>query len=160
MLWTDGRYFLQAAQELDANWTLMRDRVPGAVPIQDWLADELPNGATVGFNSYLLSNKMVGEMRAALSPKNISLRGLDVDLIDEVRCRTACVDEPTWASSACSEALSPDCGPPSAHHHPCSLDLRCVWMTQVWSAERPPQPLAVAFAHDERYAGQSVAEKV
>jgi len=33
-------------------------------------------------------------------------------------------------------------------------------MTQVWSAERPPQPLAVAFAHDERYAGQSVAEKV
>ena len=113
MLWTDGRYFLQAAQELDANWTLMRDRVPGAVPIQDWLADELPNGATVGFISYLLSNKMVGEMRAALTPKNISLRGLDADLIDEVRCRTACADEPTCAAALCSEALSPDCKPTS-----------------------------------------------
>jgi len=23
-LWTDGRYFLQASQELDENWTLMK----------------------------------------------------------------------------------------------------------------------------------------
>lgn len=23
-LWTDGRYFLQAQQELDSNWTLMK----------------------------------------------------------------------------------------------------------------------------------------
>ena len=104
MLW----YFLQAAQELDAKRTFMRDRVPGAAPSQDWLADELPNGATVGFNSCLLSNKMVGEMRTALSPKNISLRGLDADLIDEVRCRTAFVDESTCAAALCSEALSPD----------------------------------------------------
>ena len=108
MLWTDGRYFLQAAQELDAKRTFMRDRVPGAAPSQVWLADELPSGATVGFNSYLPSNKMVGEMRTALSPKNISLRGLDADLIDEVRCRTACADEPTCAAALCSEALSPD----------------------------------------------------
>lgn len=25
LLWTDGRYFLQAEKELDENWTLMRD---------------------------------------------------------------------------------------------------------------------------------------
>ncbi len=24
-LWTDGRYFLQAAAQLDSNWTLMKD---------------------------------------------------------------------------------------------------------------------------------------
>ncbi len=24
LLWTDGRYFLQASQELDSNWTLMK----------------------------------------------------------------------------------------------------------------------------------------
>jgi hypothetical protein len=128
----------------------MRDRVPGAAPSQVWLADELPSGATVGFNSYLPSNKMVGEMRTALSPKNISLRGLDADLIDEVRCRTAFVDESTCAAALCSEALSPDFHQRSAHQHPCSLDLQCVWMTQVWSAERPPQPLAVAFARTIR----------
>jgi hypothetical protein len=43
MLWTDGRYLLQAAQELDANRTvtLMQDRVVGTAPIQDWRAGEL-----------------------------------------------------------------------------------------------------------------------
>ncbi len=24
LLWTDGRYFLQASQQLDGNWTLMK----------------------------------------------------------------------------------------------------------------------------------------
>lgn len=27
-LWTDGRYFLQAGQELDSNWTLMKEGLP------------------------------------------------------------------------------------------------------------------------------------
>jgi hypothetical protein len=149
-LWTDGRYFLQG-RGVDAKRTFMRDRVPGAVPSQDWLADELPSGATVGFNSYLLSNKMVGEMRAALSPKNISLRGLDADLIDEVRCRTALLTSPR-VQQRFARKHSPRTAAHqrSAHQHPCSLDLQCVRMTQVWSAERPPQPLAVAFARTIR----------
>lgn len=28
-LWTDGRYYLQASQELDENWTLMKESLPG-----------------------------------------------------------------------------------------------------------------------------------
>lgn len=26
-MWTDGRYFIQAAEEMDSNWTLMKDGV-------------------------------------------------------------------------------------------------------------------------------------
>ena len=29
-LWTDGRYFLQAEKELDSNWRLVKDAVPGS----------------------------------------------------------------------------------------------------------------------------------
>jgi Xaa-Pro aminopeptidase len=29
LLWTDGRYFLQASQELSADWTLMKSGEPG-----------------------------------------------------------------------------------------------------------------------------------
>lgn len=32
-MWTDGRYFLQASQQLDSNWTLMKDGLP-ATPSQ------------------------------------------------------------------------------------------------------------------------------
>lgn len=27
-LWTDGRYYLQASQQIDANWTLMKEGLP------------------------------------------------------------------------------------------------------------------------------------
>lgn len=28
LMWTDGRYYLQSSQEMDANWTLMKDGLP------------------------------------------------------------------------------------------------------------------------------------
>jgi len=34
-LFTDSRYWLQAAEEIDENWTLMRDGAPGAP--KDWI---------------------------------------------------------------------------------------------------------------------------
>jgi hypothetical protein len=50
-------------------------------------------------------------------------------------------------------ALSPDWRPPTFRPPtPLSLDLLCMWMTSVWSAK--------GFAYCERYAGQSVGEKV
>ena len=38
LLWTDGRYFLQAEQELSPHWTLMRQLQPGVPTIEAWLA--------------------------------------------------------------------------------------------------------------------------
>jgi Xaa-Pro aminopeptidase len=36
-LWTDGRYFLQAESQLDENWTLMKDGLPGVQKPDEWL---------------------------------------------------------------------------------------------------------------------------
>ena len=42
-LWADGRYFIQAGQELkDSTITLMKDGQPGVPAIKEWLATELP----------------------------------------------------------------------------------------------------------------------
>ncbi len=35
--WTDGRYFLQASQELDCNWRLMKMSMPGVPTYTEWL---------------------------------------------------------------------------------------------------------------------------
>lgn len=43
-MWTDGRYFLQANQELDGDWTLMKDGISGTPSIEDWLIETLPQG--------------------------------------------------------------------------------------------------------------------
>lgn len=39
-LWTDGRYFLQATQQLSTEWTLMRDRLPETPSIEQWLVEQ------------------------------------------------------------------------------------------------------------------------
>jgi hypothetical protein len=40
LLWTDGRYFLQAETELDPkHWKLMKDRLPNTVPIETYLCE-------------------------------------------------------------------------------------------------------------------------
>ena len=38
LLWTDGRYFLQASKELDGNWTLMKSGMPEVPTKEEWLA--------------------------------------------------------------------------------------------------------------------------
>lgn len=35
-LWTDGRYFLQAEQQLGPGWTLMRHGTPGCPEVHEW----------------------------------------------------------------------------------------------------------------------------
>ncbi|EJW84967.1 hypothetical protein WUBG_04124 [Wuchereria bancrofti] len=36
MVWTDGRYFIQAQTELEPGWKLMKDGIPNAISTTDW----------------------------------------------------------------------------------------------------------------------------
>ena len=50
-LWTDGRYFLQAAKQLSGSGiTLMRERQPGVPSIEEYLKTTLKKGETLGFD--------------------------------------------------------------------------------------------------------------
>uniref|UniRef100_A0A7S1T924 PPIase cyclophilin-type domain-containing protein n=1 Tax=Compsopogon caeruleus TaxID=31354 RepID=A0A7S1T924_9RHOD len=55
LLWTDGRYFLQAERELPDGWTLMRDGDMGSPTIPQWLVEHLPDGAVVSADSRVIS---------------------------------------------------------------------------------------------------------
>ena len=55
-LWTDGRYFIRAEQELDKNyWTLVKSGEAGEPTIEEWLIDILNKNDTVGQNAKLTS---------------------------------------------------------------------------------------------------------
>lgn len=47
LLWTDGRYFLQAEQQLSAEWILMKEGLPGVPHIESFLARHLASRLTV-----------------------------------------------------------------------------------------------------------------
>lgn len=55
LLFTDGRYFLQATQQLEQGvWTLMRCGMPGVPSWQEWLCT-LPKGSRIGIDATTVS---------------------------------------------------------------------------------------------------------
>ena len=80
-LWTDGRYFLQAADQLAGSGIeLMRMGQPGVPTIGAFLAEQLPEGGVLGFDGRTVSNGFAGTLRDALKDKNIRFAG-DKDLV-------------------------------------------------------------------------------
>ncbi|CAM9446908.1 unnamed protein product, partial [Phaeothamnion confervicola] len=77
LLWTDGRYFLQAERELGPGWTLMRGGDKGVPTVRDWLAAALPAGGAVGLDPLVHSASFADELRTALDAKGVLLRPLE-----------------------------------------------------------------------------------
>lgn len=86
LLWTDGRYFLQAEQELPEGWTLMRSGTPGVLEIADWLAAQLPEGASVGIDPFLHTLEGARKLETALTRAGKQLVPLveEGNLVDRV----------------------------------------------------------------------------
>lgn len=68
LLWTDGRYYLQASQQLGPEWTLMKAGSPGCPDIEDWLADQLPEGARIGIDPFLHTVDAVRKLQRKIEP--------------------------------------------------------------------------------------------
>ncbi|KIJ63046.1 hypothetical protein HYDPIDRAFT_182399 [Hydnomerulius pinastri MD-312] len=54
-LFTDGRYFLQAEQQLDKNWTLMKQGLPDVPTWQEFLSKHVEQGTRIGVDPTLIS---------------------------------------------------------------------------------------------------------
>ena len=81
-LWTDGRYFLQAEQELSGSGIeLMREGQPGVPGISHWLVDTLDEGKVVGFDGKVMALARTRELQKTLSKKNLTLKTC-LDLLD------------------------------------------------------------------------------
>ncbi|XP_042049816.1 aminopeptidase P2-like [Salvia splendens] len=84
-LWTDGRYFLQAEQQLPSGWILMRAGNLGVPTTSEWLNGILAPGSRVGIDPFLFSSDSADELKEAISQKNHELVCVyDVNLVDEI----------------------------------------------------------------------------
>lgn len=83
-LWTDGRYFFQAINELEGSGIRLMKMFVGDTPsVTEFLADVVPEGGTVGFDGRVMSMGEGEEFEEALTPKNIKINYSE-DLIDEI----------------------------------------------------------------------------
>ncbi|XP_062155459.1 aminopeptidase P1 isoform X2 [Alnus glutinosa] len=82
LLWTDGRYFLQATKELSDKWKLMRIGEDLAVDV--WMADNLPKEAAIGVDPWCVSVDTAQRWERAFAKKGQKIVETTRDLVDEV----------------------------------------------------------------------------
>lgn len=81
LIWTDTRYFLQVGEELNGTEIiLMKERVPEAIGIIDWIAEHMRTGDVVAVDGLTISSADAMEISEKLSAKGIVFR-YDLDLV-------------------------------------------------------------------------------
>lgn len=100
-LWTDGRYFIQAADQLaGSSIVLMKSGQPGVQTIEEYLCDKLEAGSVIGFDGRTVTAGFVHKIAEKTGMKRISFAG-DEDLVDRVWTdRPAISTEPVWELDA------------------------------------------------------------
>lgn len=82
-LWTDGRYFLQAEQELDGeNWQLMRQGIDPS--LANWLRQQ-PQAIHLGIDPRCVTSREAKRLQTALAEKGGQISWLADNLIDQIR---------------------------------------------------------------------------
>ena len=83
-LWTDGRYFIQAADQLrDTTIELFKSGEPGVPTVHQFLNDKLEEGRCLGFDGRTVSAREAEELQELLQEKHITFSVND-DLIGEI----------------------------------------------------------------------------
>ena len=83
-LWTDGRYFIQAADQLrDTTIELFKSGEPGVPTVHQFLNDKLEEGMCLGFDGRTVSAREAEELQELLQEKHITFFVND-DLIGEI----------------------------------------------------------------------------
>jgi Xaa-Pro aminopeptidase len=83
-LWVDSRYWMQAeTQTAGTGIAVMRIGTAGSSAHIDWLAAQVPSGATVGVDGAVLSLAQARALGESLTPRSVKLR-TDIDLLDRV----------------------------------------------------------------------------
>jgi len=83
-LWTDSRYFVQAAEQLkDSGFELVKLKAQGAAEYANWLTVTLSKENTVAFDGKLVPVTIAQQLKLDLEPKGIKIKG-DIDLISSL----------------------------------------------------------------------------
>ncbi|PKA59917.1 Xaa-Pro aminopeptidase [Apostasia shenzhenica] len=82
LLWTDGRYFLQATQQLSDQWKLMR--IGEDPSVEKWISDNLKVDAAVGIDPWCVSVDTAERWTESFSKNGQKLIQLSTNLVDKI----------------------------------------------------------------------------
>ncbi len=96
-LWTDGRYFVQAAAQLAGSGVeLMKIGQPGVPTVEEYLEASMPENGVLSFDGRVMNARTGEGLAARLAGRGISVAH-DMALVDEIwQDRPAMSAEPVW----------------------------------------------------------------
>nr|WP_320059980.1 aminopeptidase P family protein [uncultured Bacteroides sp.] len=112
-LWTDSRYFLQAAEQLDGTCIdLYKEMLPETPTIKEFLCDNIKEGSIVGIDGKLFSINQLIDMRNSFSKMNLKIR-TSLDPMEELwedrpsmPTSQAFIHDEFYAGKSCTEKIS------------------------------------------------------
>ncbi|MDE6484833.1 MAG: aminopeptidase P family protein [Duncaniella sp.] len=157
LLWTDSRYFLQAAEQLEGTGIeLMKEGLPATPTVNSYLIDTLSKGDTVAIDGNLISIDAVAELRAELDRAGLNLVTV-FDFVDRVWTdRPALPDAPVFmhpveiagedASSKIARVLAEARTQGAEAAFISALD-EIAWILNIRSSDVPCNPVATSFLY-------------
>jgi len=83
-LWADGRYYIQARDQLQGSTiTLQKMGLDGVPSVQEWVRDNLPEKAVIGIDGRTISVELNRTFQKEFKKKKFGTR-LDLDLLSEI----------------------------------------------------------------------------
>lgn len=156
LLWTDGRYFIQAEQQLqDSDFILMKMDMPGVPTLQEYLQKHVSENDVLAIDGRVFSVSDGLELTAIMENKKGKLR-YDIDLIDEIwedrppLSTKEAFDLPTQFTGESREdkirrirEKMMEYG--ATHHISSALDDNC-WMLNIRGDDVRYSPLVLSYA--------------
>lgn len=84
LVWTDGRYYQSAANQLDGNWTLMKDGLPETPTVVKWLQTHCKEGDRIGVDATLYSHRSWNQLVSAFENVGCIVTAVKKNLVDLV----------------------------------------------------------------------------
>ncbi|MCL2822673.1 MAG: aminopeptidase P family protein [Polyangiaceae bacterium] len=85
VLWTDGRYFLQAEQQLEGSGIqLFKEGEPGVRGVEEHLRHTMKNGSKVGVDPRVISMDKAEKLKTELAEAGATLTFIERNLVDEI----------------------------------------------------------------------------
>ncbi|TNV80867.1 hypothetical protein FGO68_gene9209 [Halteria grandinella] len=83
LMWTDGRYYLQAERQLEEGWQMMKMEA-GFPTYFEWLSQNLPAGSSIGVDPSQISAASFKLRSTYFKEKSITLKAIQENLVDKV----------------------------------------------------------------------------
>lgn len=83
LMWTDGRYYLQAQKQLYEGWEMMKMEA-GIPPYFEWIKENIPKGTVIGVDDTQIPAQTFNQRRDLFEKSGIKLVGAGSNLVDEL----------------------------------------------------------------------------